>query len=72
MADCPTFLVTDLKVLTKKERSAWIGAYGRYCVLGGTSPKRVAVRRSCSDLLRTSGRPLILSIRQAFAKGDKL
>lgn len=67
-----TFLVTDPSVLTAGERRDWLPDDGRYCVLGGDEPKRVAVGGSCDDLLRTDGAPSILAIRSAFARGDLL
>jgi hypothetical protein len=66
------FLVIDTHLLTAAERQAWLEPEPCYSVLGGAVPKAVAESGPCADLLRTDGTPSILSIRQAFARGDQL
>lgn len=66
------FLVTDLALLTAAETSAWVDDVDQYCVLGGDAPKAVAEFDTIDALQRTDGRPSILRIRRAFAKGDQL
>jgi hypothetical protein len=65
------FLVTDLSVLTARERKHWFAEGGHYAVVGGKD-RVVAVRGALDELLLSDGKPSPIEIRFALAKGDRL
>lgn len=60
--------IRDVALLTASELDAWQAADDRYAVVRDW-PRRVARKKSNSDLQREDGAPSILYIRQAFAAG---
>jgi hypothetical protein len=67
------FLVTDVSMLTPTMQQDWkLDTDDRYVVLGGGNPKKVGPKAKAEKLLRVNGKPSVLKITQAFAKGDAL
>jgi len=64
-----TFLLLDLSVLSETEKEKWMNSENRYAVYK-TSSDKVAQQGPVSDFILSSGKPSILKIRSAFAKGD--
>jgi hypothetical protein len=64
-----TFLLLDLSVLSETEKEKWVSSENRYAVYK-TSSDTVAQEGAVSDFILPSGKPSILKIRSAFAKGD--
>lgn len=69
------FLITDLSILSTKEKQDWFSGdnFDRYAVLGGKHrPRNIGPKGAVEDLLTPEGEPDKLELYDFFAKGDKL